>query len=458
MEYVLGIDLGTSYFKLGLFDREGTLCGLGRVPIEKDEGEGRCELPIARFWESLRCGLEQALEEADAMPSDIVALAYSSQANTFLLLDRNNEPLTPLILWPDVRVENIDPAVKALWKRDDFLATTGMGLEIDPGLAVAKIKWFQEQQPELWAKTARIMALSDYLTFSLTGKPVGDAGTASLLGLLDVQQCYWRDDTLDLLGIFPQQLSDPLRPATVAGSVIPEGTRTLGMPAGIPFVVGGLDHHMAAIGAGVGTIAPASVSFGTVLACLKYSETFAPFEGGCTGVGTEDGSFYQLAFDASGASVLEWYQKTYASDLTLQELDRLAEAVPAGCDGLVALPSANQYPGLEGFTGRSERHGHGPFFRAIMESVSNSLLELVKHLFDGQLPEKMVATGGGAKSDLWLQINADKLGTTFVTTSSPDTACMGAAMIAAKEAGWFDSLNEVSGNWLHAEKVFLPGE
>ena len=174
------------------------------------------------------------------------------------------------------------------------------------------------------------------------------------------------------------------------------------------------------------------------------------------GPGTDEGSFYQLAFDGNGASVLEWYQKTYAPSLMLQELDRLAEAVPAGCDGLVALPSANRYPGLEGFTGRSDRHGHGHFARAIMESVANSLLELVKLLFDGQIPEKMVAAGGGAKSALWLQINADLLGTTFITTISPDTACQGAAMIAAKAAGWFDSLNDASESWLAAEKVFHP--
>ena len=435
---VLGIDLGTSYFKLGLFDREGALCGLGRVPVGKETGDGRCELPVERFWESLQVGLSQALGQAAATADNIVALAYSSQANSFLLLDRNNDPLTPLILWPDARAENIDPAVKALWERNDFLATTGMGLECGSVLAVAKIKWFQEHQPELWAKMCRIMTLSDYLTFSLTGKPVGDSGTASLLGLLDVKKGQWWDDALEAVGIFPEQLSTPLRPGTVAGSVTPAGARALGVPEGIPFVVGSLDHHMAAIGAGVGHIAPASVSFGTVLACLKYSDTFAPSEGGCTGVGMEDGSFYQLAFDANGASVLEWYQQIYAPDLTLEELNRLAKAVSAGCDGLVALPSAKTYPGLEGFTGRSEHHGHGHFFRAIMESVSNSLLELVKQLFDEQMPGKMVAVGGGAKSDLWLQINADMLGTTFATTSSPDTACQGAAMLAAKEAGWLN--------------------
>ena len=121
MEYVLGIDLGTSYFKVGLFDRSGELCGFGRVFVSKDtDNGGRCELPVDRFWSLLRQALGQARKQAQAQAEDIRGAAYSSQANSFLLLDKKDEPLTPLILWPDSRVEKVDPAVKKLWRRDDY--------------------------------------------------------------------------------------------------------------------------------------------------------------------------------------------------------------------------------------------------------------------------------------------------------------------------------------------------
>ena len=142
-----------------------------------DTGDGSlCELPVERFWTALRSGLQQALAKADATVEDIVALAYSSQANSFLLLDEKARPLTPLILWPDSRVEAVDKAVTQLWNRHDFLTTTGLGIECRPQLAAAKIRWFQANRPEVWSRTSHIMTISDYLTFSLTGKTVGDAG------------------------------------------------------------------------------------------------------------------------------------------------------------------------------------------------------------------------------------------------------------------------------------------
>ena len=104
MELVLGIDLGTSYFKLGLFDRTGKLHGFGRVLVEKDTENGnRCQLPVERFWSLLCQGLTEACKQAQAQPEDIKAVSYSSQANSFVLLGEDSQPLTALILWPDSR-------------------------------------------------------------------------------------------------------------------------------------------------------------------------------------------------------------------------------------------------------------------------------------------------------------------------------------------------------------------
>ena len=110
MDLALGIDLGTSYFKLGLFDRQGRMLGLGRVPVETTGAARRCELPVERFWSALRAGLGQALSMAGAERSAVRAVSYSSQANTFLLLDSAGEPLTPLVVWSDLRAEPPDPA------------------------------------------------------------------------------------------------------------------------------------------------------------------------------------------------------------------------------------------------------------------------------------------------------------------------------------------------------------
>jgi xylulokinase len=456
MEFVLAIDLGTSYFKLGLFDRDGRLCGLGRVSVCKDRGDGRgCEVPLARFWSLLRQGFVLACEQAKASPRDIVAMAYSSQANSFLLMDDRGEPLTPIILWPDSRVDEIDPAVERLWHRDDFLKTTGIGIGVSRFFCVAKLCWFQQNRPDIWRRAARIMTISDYLVFALTNRFAGDMGTASMLGLLDLPNGRWWDDALQLVGLSHGQLATPLKPGSVAGEVGRKGARRLGLRAGIPLAVGGLDHHIAAIGAGVGQIVDLSESTGTVLACLRLSKEYHPKVDCCVGAATE-GNSYQLAFSSNGAEVLQWYQERYAPKTSIGGLVHLAESVPAGCDGLFAKPMANLYEGLDGFENISASHGKGHYVRAIMESTAETLRELVRALCGDTQPWRIVATGGGAQSELWIRMKADLLGVEFVTVNCHETACFGAAMLAAVAARWFDCLADVSLHWVSIQKVFSP--
>ena len=121
MELVLGIDLGTSYFKLGVFDRSGELRGLTRVAVETNNGDGLlCELPTQRFWGVLQKGVKQTLNQANAQAVDIKAMGYSSKANTFVLLDAEDKPLSPLVFWTDGRAKEIFPEVKQLWQRQSM--------------------------------------------------------------------------------------------------------------------------------------------------------------------------------------------------------------------------------------------------------------------------------------------------------------------------------------------------
>lgn len=456
MELVLGIDLGTSYFKLGLFDRKGKVRGLSRVFVLKETHDGsRCELPVGRFWELLNQGLSEACNEANSNRGDIEAISYSSQANSFVLLDDNNQPLTPLILWPDSRVKRVDKAVRELWQRNDFLKKTGLGIGSSPQFCVTKLRWFQQNQPAIWSRVNRIMTISDYLTFGLTGQTVGDEGTASLLGLWDLQNHDWWDEALQMLGLSRPRLSKPLGLGTVAGTVNAEGAKRLEIKNGVALAVGSLDHHIAAIGAGIGQEACVSESTGTVLACLCCSEQYRPKTNCCMGPhhGRE---WYQLVFSGNGALALEWYQKHYAPDISIDELMKLAGLVDIGSNGLIALPSLEKYQGLAGFLNMSAEHQHGSFVRAIMESTAATLAGLIVSLCPGGTPEKIVATGGGARSNLWLQIKADLLGAEFMTTDCQESACLGAAMLAGVAAGWFENLDQASAAWVSVLKKFSP--
>jgi len=449
MKFVLGIDLGTSYFKLGLFNKDGNLCGLGRAAVDSDAGDSSlCELPTERFWELLKNALTDACRQADAQTNDIQALAYSSQANSFLLLDRDDKPLTPLILWPDSRAKTIQPAIQELWQRSDFLQTVGFGIPASHQSCANKLLWFKNNHSDIWARVNRIMTISDYLTFSLTGKTVGDTGTASLLGLYNLPKQQWWAQALKTIGIQPSQLSTPLLPGTIVGQISRDAEKRLGLNTETVCAVGSLDHHMAATGAGLGQIADLSESTGTVLACLNLNKQYQPTDNRCIGPGVNGKHYYQLAFNDNAAAALEWYQKKYAPNLSIEQLIAAAKKVNPGCDGLIAHRSANRYDNLSGFENKTSHHTHGHFTRAIMESTAASLAELVEGLCGKEKPVRIVATGGGAKSDLWLRIKADMLGVEFVTTNCSEPACKGAAMLASLAARWFRTNDDVADAWI----------
>ena len=456
MEYVLGIDLGTSYFKLGLFNAEGELAGLGRVPVDKDVCGRRAELSVDRFWKLLRQGLSQACEVASARPQHIKALAYASQANTFVLLNKDKTPLTPLILWTDERAEQVPAQLVGLGHHEDFTRITGQGQSYTPSHAATKILWLQENEPAVWAKTARFMTISDYLTWSLTGKYVADAATAALLAMTNAKEIVWWADALTALGLEDNQVSSLRTPGTTIGQINETGQQLLGLNKQTLFVLGGLDHFIAAIGAGVGQIADVSESTGTVLACINFARKYSPRAHVCTGPSIRADEYWQLTWHTNGAAALDWYRQNFVPDRTISELVSLAADVPAGSEGLVALPSVQTYPGLEGFPHREAQHHHGHFIRATMESTAYTLSELIERLAGSVKPRAIAATGGGTASHLWLQIKADMLAVPFVTTNCAEPACRGAAMLAATAVGWFHSVSDCSHQWVSAQTENRP--
>jgi len=132
------------------------------------------------------------------------------------------------------------------------------------------------------------------------------------------------------------------------------------------------------------------------------------------------------------------------------------ERINRNGNGLIARPRPNQYEDLKGFENISGLHHHGHFIRAITESVALDLAKLVDSLCLNNRPNQIVATGGGAQSDLWLKIKADLLGTKFITTNYQEPACAGAAMLAAIAAKWFRNIDEAASTWISVSKSFSP--
>lgn len=437
MSLLLGVDLGTSYFKVGLFAADGTLRGLGRVRIATESPvPGRVELPVADFWSLLRRGLGEALAQAGATPRDIAGVSYSSQATTFLLLDAHDRPLTPLVLWTDTRGAPIEPEVAAFAERNEFAQAIGhRGFAAES--AVPKFRWFQRHEPALWERATRVQTVSDYFTFALTGERAGDASTGAFLGLYHLAEHRWWPAALAAFALDGARFSTPLRPGTPCGRTSAAAAALLGLPAGVPLAVGAIDHHAAAIGSGLGRLAGLSISTGTVLAALALVESVEPVSGCFHGPHVDGVHYYRLAFDPRGAGPLEDYQRLRAPQRSIEELLALAARVPPG-------------------GGAPDAADPGAAVRAILERVAFSHRELAQRITGGRLPARVIATGGGARSPLWLQIDADVLDACIVRPASPERACLGAAAFAAVAAGWHDSVDAASAALVHPDCEFAP--
>jgi len=442
MALLLGIDFGTSYFKVGLFEATGDLRGLGRIAVDKvSQTPGRSELPLDRFWQLLRAGLTEALSQAKAHPAEIVGLSYSSQANTFVLLDREDKPLTPLVIWNDKRAHPVDPAVVEFGRTAQFQRTTGfagMGAEF----AAVKWRWFQVNEPALWARVKRVMTLPEYFTFALTGEVTGDASTAALTGLYATAGGGWWSDALEFYRVPPAALSKPLRPGSPCGMTLPRAGELLGLTPGVKFAVGGLDHYMAAIGSGIGRLGEASISTGTVLAALQLVDRVEAVPD-CYHGPHFDGGFYRLAFDPAGATQLEEYQRQFAPQLSIAQLTALAATVPPGASAETAM-------------GGESQPAHAAAVRGLMERISETQRCLLQRLQPDRPASRVIATGGGARSGEWLQIKADILGVTVVAPRCHERACLGAAAFASVAAELFPQVPAALLAMVHAERVVQP--
>ncbi|HUX20040.1 MAG TPA: FGGY family carbohydrate kinase, partial [Spirochaetia bacterium] len=374
MDCLLGIDLGTSYFKFALVDRAGRVQGSSRIAVPVSSPlPGRQEISADEFLHAIESGIAEAIEGAGIEGREICGISYSSQANSFIILDRSAQPLTPIILWSDHRVDRPGERLVELWQHPDYLDATGIDIR-DRELAAAKMEWFHRTQPGVWERAARVLTISDYLTFLLTSRASGDESTASLLGMWDGRKGCWWAPALEAVGLREEQLAELQAPGSRCGETRGPSVRRLGLPEGVPFAVGSLDHYAAAVGAGLGCLSDTSESTGTVLACVHLHRERRPDRAYCTGPTAIPGRFYRLAFGPNGARGLEWLRNRLGGALSVEALADLASSSPEGARGLFA-PAAIQpdAPLSEIFIPSGVVPGPGDFARAVMESTAASL-------------------------------------------------------------------------------------
>jgi len=434
---ILSIDLGTTYFKISLFDRDGRLCDTLRIapPIVAPRG-GYMELPGDALGNVIAQGIAELRSRAGGDLSDVEAVTFATQTNSFVLLDAEDRPVTPLILWPDRRAAQLEEEVCRRCDTPGFSATTGFS-RINFQCMAAKLLWLQEQSPETWRRASKLCLISDYLTRLLTGKHVTEAGAAGLTGLVDIHRCQWWPEMLARFEIDELRLPAIVRAGTDLGPIDPQAAQRFGLPASCRFIVGCLDQYAGAIGAGNVEMGMISETTGTVLATVQCADRFAEQLGPAVlqGPAFHEGLYWRMAFGEVSANYLEWFREQLPDRPDFDRLIALAESIEPGAEGLKLRRDAELSSLERVFDGLTAKHTRGHKVRCILEAVAYALGDQMAILCDGSLPGEIRCAGGAARSDLWLQIKADVSGATTTATLCPEPTSLGAAVLAHAALG-----------------------
>ncbi len=457
MAKILVIDLGTTYFKITLFDRNGRLCESCRLapPIRAVQTD-YMELDIDALDDVVAKGIAELRDRADGGLADVEAVTFATQTNSFVLLDASHHPLTPIVLWPDRRAANLEAEVRRQCEIPGFAATTGIP-QVNAQFMLAKLLWLRQHSPEIWKQIGKLCLISDCLTLLLTGKHVTEAGAAGLTGLLDIHRCRWWPEMLARLEIDERWLPEVVRAGTDMGPIDPQAAGRFGLPDTCRLVVGCLDQYAGAIGAG--NVEPGMISetTGTVLATVRCADRFAAQLGPTVfqGPAFREGLYWRMAFGDVSANYLHWYRDQLPDRPDFDQLVALAAPIEPGAEGLrprtdVALTDPEAV-----FEGMTSRHAPGHAVRCIMEAVAGALGDQAAAVSDGPVPGEIHSTGGAARSDLWLQIKADVLGATMTATQCSEPTSLGAAILAEAALGGAD-VPQVARQWVRLKPPHRP--
>lgn len=445
-ELIAVIDAGTTSVRSALVDERGVVVAQrsAATPVTHPE-HGAAEQDVDVVWGAVAATLSVVADQRPA-GSEIVAVSSSAQRASVAVADSDGEPLTPFLLWMDLRGGTALDELGVVG-RERFSAITGTPYGAMPG--VTRLLWLRREHPEVFARAARIIGVADSISSRLIGQPSPmDLTCAAWTGLLDIGAVRWSTVLADELGIDQQLLPDLTWASKPVGVVSPEAAARTGLPAGIAVLPGAGDQQCSSAGAGATRPGTGSINLGT-------SATYvAPVpDGAAVGSGMVRGAHVMPGFEdregtiPSCGSALRWVAQTFGFGDTADGYGRLtteAAEIPVGSDGLrfqalfagSGTPSWSQQ--FARITELELRHGRAHVARAAIESIGAQLRQIVDTLDSvGQRVDLVTAVGGGARSPELCQILADtSRQPLLVPSGDPQQAALrGAAAIAWSALG-----------------------
>lgn len=467
MDYVLGIDLGTSGVKCLLVSDEGNILGSASKSYKPDFGDGGyVEQDPSVWWENTQSAIRDIVDKFPEAEGKIKALSCSGQMHSSVFLDKDGSVIRKAILWNDTRTT---PQVNEIYEKAGGLESlVGMvynkALE---GFTLPKILWLRENEPENFDRVDKVIMPKDYINYMLTGNIKTEVSDAAGTLLFDVKNSCWSKDMLDKMDLSEDILPEVIQSTGVVGKVIPEIAKKIGLAEDALIIGGGADNSCAAVGNGVVSKGQAVLSVGTSGTAIGYVDSIDSKVTGDVHLFNYSmpDSLYAMGVMLCAGEALNWLKRTFFEDKSFDEINVLADKAPAGSNGIIFLPYlfGERCPYSDAnargvFFGISGAAGAGEMIRSVMEGVAFGLKDLFSLVTDFAPVDEVYITGGGAKSKVWGQIISDVVGRELKVLNIEEGPSFGAALIALVGSGMCPDFQTAKGKSVKVIKTIKPTE
>jgi len=462
MAYWLGLDIGTTGSRAVIIDESGGVCAAASADhaLMTQHQPTWAEQEPEDWWRAAQEAIRAAMTLAKINGEDIAGVGLSGQMHGVVLLDSEHRVIRPSIIWCDQRSQ-----AQADWFTERIGAQRLKEITCNPaltGFSVPKLLWVRDHEPASYERMRMLLLPKDYIRFRLTGEFATEVSDASGTLLLDVPRRRWSSEILTALGLRLDQLPFVAESNEPTTRVNASAAATAGLKKGTPVVGGGGDQ--AAGGVGNGIVEPGIVSSTIGSSGVLFAHTDAPHldPGGrvhtfCHAVPRK---WHVMAVTQGAGLSFRWFRDNFAASEMEQAkasgkdpyelLTAEAATAPAGSEGLLYLPylMGERTPHLDPlargvFFGLTARHTRAHMIRAILEGVAFSLRDGLEIFQEMGVPSAQVrASGGGGRSPLWRQIQADVFNREMVTINATEGSAYGAALLAVTGTGGFASVEE----------------
>ena len=465
-----GIDIGTTGCKITIYENDGTYLyrSYRDYPVSRSTGEH--EVNATYIWNSVK----EVIADAVSNYPNISAIGVTSFGESCVLLDKNDQPVRPVMLYTDPRgTSECEELIDALGSETiEKIA----GVKPHSMYSLPKVMWVKKNRPEEYARAKHILMMEDYVIYMLTGNAVIDYSLATRSMAFDISGLQWSEEIFAAAGVATSLCSKPVVSGTCAGTVKKILAEELGLNPEVMIVPVGHDQVAAAIGSGVFETDSAVDGAGTV-ECITPVYEGIP-ENGAMGQGNYaivpyvlPGKYVTYAFSYTGGALIAWYinqmakgEKMQAKELGTSVYEVLEKGMKDEPTGILVLPhfagAATPYMDVDSkgaVIGLTVEHTTSELYRAMMEGVVYEMMLNMEYLEKAGIhPKKLCATGGGASSKVWMQMKADMLNLPITSLGSVEAGAAGCAMMAGIAAGVFQNLEEAAQALITEKETYYP--